>query len=88
MCFFFLDGIYMAYVKEIVARMLIDIAGLDENEAGKVMIKSGVIDKEGNLTKEAFEKGWGIIEKNKEKITQEGQKHIGITLRKTGAKLV
>lgn len=77
----------MAYDVERVARALKDFFNLTEKEATKAIVDSGVADENGKLTQEAFEKGWGTMEHDKEKITQKGQKHIGVTVRKIMAKL-
>lgn len=77
----------MAYKVERVKRALEDFFNLTEDEATKAIVDSGVANENGKLTQEAFEKGWGIMEHNEEKITQEGQKHIGETVRKIMAKL-
>lgn len=77
----------MAYDVERVARALKDFFNLTEEEATKAIVDSGVADENGKLTQKAFDKDWGIIEHGEEKITQEGQKHIGVTVRKIMSKL-
>lgn len=77
----------MAYTVDRVARALKDFFNLTEEEARNAIVASGVANKKDKLTQKAFEKGWGTKEHDEEKITQEGQKHIGVTVRKIMAKL-
>ena len=77
----------MAYDVERVARALKDFFNLTEEEATNAIVASGIANEKDELTQKAFEKGWATKEHGEEKITQEGQKHIGVTVRKIMAKL-
>lgn len=77
----------MAYDVKRVKRALEDFFNLTEEEATNAIVASGVANKKDDLTQKAFDKDWGTIEHGEEKITQKGQKHIGVTVRKIMAKL-
>lgn len=77
----------MAYSVHRVARALKDFFNLTEEEATKAIVDSGVANENGKLTQKALDEGWGTKEHDEEKITQKGQKHIGVTVRKIMAKL-
>ena len=77
----------MAYSVHRVARALKDFFNLTEEEATKAIVASGVANEKDELTQKALDEGWGTKEHDKEKITQKGQQHIGVTVRKIMAKL-
>lgn len=77
----------MAYSVDRVARALKDFFNLTEEEARNAIVASGVANKKDELTQKAFDEEWGTIEHGEEKITQKGQQHIGVTVRKIMAKL-
>lgn len=77
----------MAYTVDRVARALKDFFNLTEEEATKAIVDSGVANENGEITQKALDEGWATIEHGKKKITQEGQKRIGVTVRKIMAKL-
>ena len=77
----------MAYTVDRVARALKDFFNFTEEEATKAIVDSGVADENGKLTQKAIDEGWGTMEHGEKKITQKGQQHIGVTVRKIMAKL-
>ena len=77
----------MAYDVERVAKNLKDYFNFTEEEATKAIVDSGVANENGEITQKAIDEGWAIIEHGKKKITQKGQQHIGVTVRKIMAKL-
>lgn len=77
----------MAYSVERVKRALEDFFNLTEDEAKNAIVASGVADENGKLTQKALDEEWGTMEHGEKKITQKGQKHIGVTVRKIMAKL-
>mgnify|MGYP006365535045 CR=1 FL=1 len=77
----------MAYTLDRVERALKDFFNLTEEEARNAIIASGVANEKDKLTQKALDEEWGTMEHGEKKITQKGQQHIGVTVRKIMAKL-